>query len=213
MPRLLAFYQEYLDNPDSAIFSAKVSRQYQAGTLQRLAADPRREVRRAAILALGLVGDYEVNATLGCALVDKDRTVRILAENAIRAVWNRSGSDADRSQLAIIVRLNAAGQFEEVVRLATQLIARSPALAEAWNQRAFAQHGLGRFAESVRDCHETLEINPYHFVAAVGMGRAYLELGNPLSALQSFRRALQLHPDLEGVRAKVARLARMVEGK
>jgi cytochrome c-type biogenesis protein CcmH/NrfG len=45
------------------------------------------------------------------------------------------------------------------------------------------------------------------------MGRAYLELDNPISALQSFRRALRLNPDLEGVRVQVVRLARLVEGK
>ncbi len=44
------------------------------------------------------------------------------------------------------------------------------------------------------------------------MGRAYLELGNPVSALESFRRALRLNPDLEGVRAQANRLAKLVEG-
>ena len=213
MPRLLAFYQEYLDNPDSAIFGDKVSQRYTSATLERLARHDRREVRRAAVLALGFLGDYEVNSILGCALLDDDRTVRILAENSIRRVWTRTGNEDDRSQLGAIMRLNAARQFDKVVRLASQLIDRSPVLAEAWNQRAYAYHALGQFANSVRDCHETLEINPYHFVAAVGMGRAYMELGNPVSALESFRRALRLNPDLEGVRAQVDRLARIVEGK
>ena len=45
------------------------------------------------------------------------------------------------------------------------------------------------------------------------MGRAYLELSNPVSALECFRRALRLNPNLEGVRAQVVRLARLVEGK
>jgi cytochrome c-type biogenesis protein CcmH/NrfG len=43
------------------------------------------------------------------------------------------------------------------------------------------------------------------------MGQAYLELGNKLSALESFRRALRLNPDLEAVRAQVIRLKRLVE--
>ena len=45
------------------------------------------------------------------------------------------------------------------------------------------------------------------------MGQAYLELNNAVSALESFRRALRVNPNLEGVRARVVRLARMVEGK
>ena len=70
---------------------------------------------------------------------------------------------------------------------------------------------LRQFADAIRDCHEALEINPYHFVAATLMGQAYLELENPVSALECFRRALRLNPDLEGVRAHINRLTRMVE--
>ena len=70
---------------------------------------------------------------------------------------------------------------------------------------------LGQFAECIRDSHEALELNPYHYVAATSMGRAYVELGNPVSALECFRRALRLNPDLEGVRLQVARLSRLVE--
>jgi len=211
-PRLLTFYQDYLDRPDCSAFSSRVGDCYTAGTLQRLAGHARREIRRAAALALGYLGDYDCNPTLGAALLDEDRTVRILAENSIRQVWTRAANEKDRIQLDVIIRLNAARQFEKVVRLAGNLIERVPAFAEAWSQRAYAHHALGHFGETIRDCHEALEINPYHFIAAVSMGRAYLELGNPVSALESFRRALRLNPDLEGVRVQADRLAKLVEG-
>lgn len=213
VPRLLGFYQEYLDLPDSAIFISKVSRWYVQGTLERLAEHDDRETRRAAVLALGFVADYNANSTLGRALMDDDRTVRTLAENSIRCVWTRVGNEAQRNELNAIMRLNAAQQFAKVIRRASKLIETDPDLAEVWSQRAFAHHALGNFAESIRDCHEALEINPYHFVAAMGMGRAYLELDNPVSALECFRRALRLNPDLEGIRAQVVRLAKIVEGQ
>lgn len=211
-PRLLISYQDYLDRPDCSAFSSQVGDCYTAGTLQRLASHSRREIRRAAVLALGCLGDYESNPVLGAALLDEDRTVRILAENSIRQVWTRAAGDKDRTQLDTIIRLNAARQFKKVVGMASDLIKQTPAFAEAWNQRAYAHHALGHYDQSIRDCHEALEINPYHFIAAVGMGRAYLELGNPVSALESFRRALRLHPDLEGVRVQADRLAKLVEG-
>jgi tetratricopeptide (TPR) repeat protein len=213
MPRLLSLYQEYLDRSDSAIFINKVSKWYSQGTLERLSRHSRCEIRRAAVLALGFIADYDANHALGCALLDDDRTVRTLAENSIRCVWTRAGNDADRGELNAIMRLNSAQQYDKVVPRASKLLSRSPTLAEAWNQRAYAHHALGNFVESIRDCHEALEINPYHFIAAMGMGRAYLELGNAVSALECFRRALRLNPDLEGVRAQVVRLARRVEGK
>ena len=91
------------------------------------------------------------------------------------------------------------------------MIATAPLFAEVWNQRAYAYHALGQFTASVHDCHEALEINPYHFIAAVGMGRSYLELDQASSALECFRRALRLNPDLDGVRVQVDKLARRVD--
>jgi tetratricopeptide (TPR) repeat protein len=210
-PFLLVLYQQYLTHQDSACFVREVSCLYTTGTLQRLARHACREVRRAAVLSLGFVGDYGANHTLGCALLDDDRTVRTLAENGIRTIWTRAGSDADRQELGVIIRLNAARVHREAIARATKLIERAPWFAEAWHQRAVAYVALGRLIEAIRDCHQSLEINPYHFVAATSMGQAYLQLENPVSALECFRRALRLNPDLEGVRAQVVRVTRMVE--
>jgi tetratricopeptide (TPR) repeat protein len=212
-PFLLALYRQYLDHQDSAGFISKVAQCYTPGTLQRLAQNCDRQVRRAAVLALGFVGDYTVNHTVGRALLDDDRTVRMLAENGIRALWTRAGNQHQRQELENIFRLNAARQYKEAVRRASELIDEAPWFAEAWHQRAIARFNLSQFVESIRDCHQALEINPYHFLAATGMGQAYLQLENYVSALESFRRALRLNPNLEGVRVHVVRLTRMVEGK
>ncbi|MBN2296383.1 MAG: tetratricopeptide repeat protein [Pirellulales bacterium] len=212
-PALCNLYQQYLDSQDSAGFINKVSQSYTPATLQRLAEHPSREIRRGAVLALGFLGDYEVNQTLGRALHDEDRTVRMVAENGIRNIWTRAGNESDRKSLAIIVRLNSAQQFKEAVKQATELIEKSAWFAEAWNQRAIAFFSLGKYVESIRDCHQALEVNPYHFAAAAGMGQAYLQLGNHVSALECFRRALRLNPSLEGVRVQIDRLSRMIEDK
>jgi tetratricopeptide (TPR) repeat protein len=212
VPLLLAAYQEYLDQQNSTAFISQVSKSYTPGTLERLARHLTREVRRAAVLALGFVGDYGSNHALGCALLDDDRTVRMLAENSIRSVWPRVGNEAERTELEVITRLNAAKVYKDAIARATKLIEHAPWFAEAWYQRSIAQFASDRLVESIRDCHQTLEINPYHFVAATAMGQAYLELLNYVSALECFRRALRLNPDLEGVRVQVARLARSMEG-
>ena len=210
-PILLTLYQQYLDHQDSSQFLGRVSSLYSPGTLQRLAKHACREVRRAAVLCLGFLGDYSSNHALGCALLDDDRTVRTIAEDGIRTLWTRAGNESERQELGIILRLNAARLHKEALGRATRLIERAPWFAEAWHQRAAAHFALGRLIESIRDCHQALEINPYHFVAATSMGQAYLQLENPVSALDCFRRALRLNPNLEGVRAQVVRLTRMVE--
>lgn len=213
VPFLLVLYEQYLDQQEPADFVSKATQLYTQGTLERLADHESREVRRAAVLALGFLGDYAVNHVMGRALHDQDRTVRVLAANGIGNVWKRAGSDAEREQLDLVIRLNSARQFKEASRRAAELTKKAPWLAEAWNQRAIANFALGNYTQSIRDCHQALELNPYHFAAASGMGQAYLQLNNRVSALESFRRALRLNPDLEDVRAKVHRLTRMIEGK
>ena len=213
LPLLAVLYQRYLDSQDSAHFVGKASQSYTQGTMERLTEHELPVVRRAAVLALGFLGDYEANAAMGRKLLDEDRTVRLLAENGIRNVWTRAGSEQQRRQLGLIVRLNSGKHYEKAIRQATELIEKALWLAEAWSQRAVARFALGHYAESIRDSHQALEINPYHFAAASGMGYAYLELNNHVSALDSFRRALRLNPSLEGVRAQITRLARMIEDK
>ncbi len=208
-PYLEQIYRDYLVSQDSAAFIRSVSRQYMLGTLERLANHGRRETRRAAILALGFLGDFRsANTVLGQALRDEDRGVRLAAENGCRAVWCRDGSDEQRQRLSIIIRLNNSRQFDEAIRLATDLLDQAPNFAEGWNQRAIAFYSLGQYAASITDCRRALELNPYHFGAAAGLGHCHLQRGDIEAALECFRRALELNPNLEGIRANVAHLER-----
>ena len=104
--------------------------------------------------------------------------------------------------------MNAAHRHADAVRLASHLIDTAGDLPEAWNQRAMAYFSLGQFAESIRDCQQTLELNPYHFVAAAGMGQCHLQLGDRRSALEGFRWAMRLNPGLETARVQVVHLER-----
>lgn len=212
-PKLNRYYQQYLNDEDAAAFIKAVSQHYTVGTLSRLCEHETRVTRRAAAMAIGFLADYRENAVLGRALHDEDRGVRLIAENGIRELWQRDGSEAQRQQLRIIIRRNTAGHFTQAIEIADALIDEAPWFAEAWNQRAIAYFNLNRFADSVGDCHQALELNAYHFAAAVGMGNCYLELNDAFAALENFRRALRVNPSLEGVRAQVEYLQRALEGK
>ncbi|MEM6797921.1 MAG: tetratricopeptide repeat protein [Planctomycetota bacterium] len=159
-PVIVDFYQRYLDDQDSAQFIKLVARRYTCATLERIAASGDRSGRRAAVLALGYMGDYTSNGVLGRALVDRDRGVRTIAENGIRDLWCRAGSREQRLTLRNVVRLNQSKQPSEAARLATELIHESPWIAEAWCQRGTAYYHLGEYDAAIRDCHQALEINP-----------------------------------------------------
>jgi len=211
-PVLVIYYNRYLTNQDCSLFVKRVVRRYACGTLNRLVGIGDHTTRRAAVFALSLLGDYESHVVLGQALVDRDRGVRSIAESGIRELWRRIGSRDERDMLGRVIQLNDERHHGEATRLATDLIRRSKQpIAEAWCQRGIAHYHLGQYDAAIRDCNQALEINPYHFTAAAGMGQCYMLQDNPVAALEAFRRALRLNPGLEEVRAQVVRLQRSLK--
>jgi tetratricopeptide (TPR) repeat protein len=206
-------YHRYLETENTAAFVKSVSEKYLLGTLERLADGGNPVLRRAAVMAVGFLGDYSHNAILGRALNDDDRGVRLLADSGIRQLWRRDGNPRQQERLWRICRLNQNDQYAEAIHEATALIDEAAHVAEAWNQRAVAEFALQRFEDAANDCHQTLEMNAYHFGAAVGMGHCYLQLDEPFAALENFRRALVLNPDLEEVRGQIGFLERALEGR
>lgn len=204
-------YQQYLTDENSANYIRAVSQHYSIATLERLAADGDRLGRRAAILAIGFLGDFDSNETMGRALVDDDRGVRMLADHGIRQIWTRQGTLAQQSAVKKLYRLNSQDRLEEVIDAATLLINLNSDLAEAWNQRAIAYCAFGEFEAAIEDCQETLNCNRFHFPAAMGLAHCCLQLDDAHAALESFRLALKLNPDLDGVRNHILHLERSLD--
>ena len=212
-PRLDQLYHRYLDTEESAAFIRSVSENYLLTTLERLAGAGQHVSRRAAVLALGFLGNYSHTPILGRALHDRDRAVRLIADNGIRNLWRRDGNQRQQEKLNVIVRLNDSQHHDEAIAAANELLEEAAWFAEVWNQRAIGYFATNRWEDAANDCHQTLELNAYHFGAAVGMGHCYLEMDDPFAALECFRRAVKLNPDLEDVRAQIDYLQRTLEGK
>jgi len=211
-PLLDAFYHAYLHDETAAHFVFNVGKHYTQATLARLARYGSQTTRRAAVLAVGFLGNFENNEVLGHALHDPDRVVRMLAENSIREIWMRDGSMEQQYWLQRIMRLNNCNRFAEAVREASALIQEADGFAEAWNQRAIAFFQMERYSESIHDCRQAIQRNAYHFPSGVGMGHCYLELLDAAAALECFRWSLEVNPDMENVRAQVGYLQRTLEG-
>ncbi|GIW78257.1 MAG: hypothetical protein KatS3mg105_0064 [Gemmatales bacterium] len=184
-------------------FSDRVQARYTDGTLLRLLASSDPHTRCAAVLALGLTGSIKVNATLAKCLHDEDAEVRRLAVDALWTLWFRGGDKEQGMQLRRILRRKDPQQVLEGLH---QLIGKCPRFAEAYNQRAIIYFRQGEYAQAIADCEKVLKINPHHFGAASGMAQCYLKLQKPKAALRAFRRALRIHPGLDGVRETVRSL-------
>lgn len=183
-------------------FKARVTERYTEGTLQRLLHSPDVHARRAAVLALGLIGSMDVNKPVARMLHDADRMVRQMAAEALWSMWFRADAE-HHDELQRIVRLNNANK---AIQNLSALIAKAPRFAEAYNQRAILFFRTGDYQRSIADCEVVLKLNPFHFGAQAGMAQCYMKLRKPRPALRAFRNALRIHPDLEGVEATIRAL-------
>jgi tetratricopeptide (TPR) repeat protein len=186
-------------------FRAAVRDRYTEGTLQRILGGADVRARRAAALALGLIGTIESNAAVAAALNDEDSLVQRFAADTLWELWFRGGTPEQNA------RLRDAAQNPDTVAARADLedlIAENPAFAEVYNQRAIWYFKRGEFARAVEDCETALRLNPFHFGAAAGMGQCLVKLGKSRAALRAFRTALSINPALEHLRETIRDLER-----
>ena len=182
------------------------SRAQALAALKRTDADERRR----GALGLAIVGRMEDAPTLIIALRDTDERVRVVAEQALWAVWSRSGDARVDELFARGVAQMGEQRLPEAIATFTRVIELKPDFAEGWNKRATAYFLAGEFRRSLKDCGEVVKRNPQHFGVLSGYGQIYLALDQPAKALEYFRRALEVNPNLEGVQGLAERLDSMI---
>ncbi|HEV8058664.1 MAG TPA: HEAT repeat domain-containing protein [Gemmataceae bacterium] len=185
-------------------FRNKIQARYAEGTLQRLAGSTDVRNRRAAILALGMIGSMKVsNAYVAARLHDEDAGVRQLASDALWSMWFRADTEENNAELQkaleIRDRRKRRGRLDA-------LIAKAPQFAEVLNQRAILHFENEDWALSISDCERALRLNPFHFGAAAGMGRCYIKLRKNRAALKAFRTAIRVNPTLGDVEEAIRAL-------
>jgi tetratricopeptide (TPR) repeat protein len=159
--------------------------------------------RARAAVGLAQVGRMEDVPVLLARLRDPDEDVRAIVERAIWVIWSRSGDpQTDALFLDGIAQMNA-GQLHEGIATFSRVIERTPGFAEGWNKRATLYFLTGDFTRSLADCDEVLKRNPDHFGVLAGYGQIYTQLGDYEKALDYFRRALAVNPNLDGVEFQV----------
>ena len=164
--------------------------------------------RERGIVGLARNGRMADAPALVAALRDPDEAVRASAEQALWIVWSRSGNaQVDKLFAQGLEEMNG-GRFDDGIATFTRVIQLAPEFAEGWNKRATLYFITGDYRKSLADCDQVMKRNPAHFGALAGYGQIFLRLDEPERALEYFKRALAVNPNMESVEAAVQVLER-----
>lgn len=135
-----------------------------------------------------------------------------LAEQMIWSVWLDSPSPTVELLMQKGISAMNEGEPEAAIVMFNTIVELAPDYAEGWNKRATLYYLMGRLEDSIADCKRTLELEPRHFGALAGLGMIYVQLEEDEKALEAYRRALAVHPNLPRARAEVERLTKKIRG-
>ena len=169
--------------------------------------------RAEAIVWLANFGGMDDAALLHERLHDESLFVRGFAEQGLWLLWSRSGDEGVDRLMARGVEDMQAGRYVESIATFSSAIRARPQFAEAWNKRATVLYLAGRYRESIADCDEVLKRNPKHFGALSGLGQIYVQLGELEQALEWYRRALAVNPNLIGVELSILQIEEQLKAK
>jgi tetratricopeptide (TPR) repeat protein len=164
--------------------------------------------RERGVVGLARNGRMSDAPVLVALLRDPDESVRATAEQGLWILWSRSGNaQVDKLFAQGLEEMNG-GRFDEGIATFTRVIELAPEFAEGWNKRATLYFITGDYRKSLADCDQVMKRNPAHFGALAGYGQIYLRLDDPEKALEYFKRALAVNPNMESVEAAVQVLER-----
>lgn len=146
-------------------------------------------------------------------LTDEDPQVRILATAALWQIWSRSGdSDVDKLFARGMEQMKAA-ELDDALTTFDEVVQLRPAFAEGWHKRALVHFLMEQHDKALLDCKEALKRNRNHFGALSGAGQIYLHKGDAPQALEYFRRAVDINPNLHLPARLIPMLEEYLRGK
>ena len=148
----------------------------------------------------GTQADSEV---LARRLSDESPIVRGFAEQGLWVLWTRSGDKAIDALMETAAEQMQARRFKEAIATLSEVIRHKPGFAEGWNRRATVLFLAGEFEKSLADCDEVMKRNPQHFGALAGYGQIYFRLERYDKAIEYWRRALTVNPNMTGVELNI----------
>ncbi len=167
--------------------------------------------RAEAVVWVANLGGMQDAALLHERLRDESAFVRSYAEQGLWLLWGRSGERDIDLLMARGTEAMRAGSHKEAIEIFTSIVTAKPEFAEAWNRRATVYYLAGEYRKSLADCNQVLKRNPLHFGALSGVGQIYTKLEQYEKALEWFRRALEVNPNMVGVEFNIKEVEELLK--
>lgn len=128
------------------------------------------------------------------------------AEAAILKLWLESGSDTVDLLMERTLKAMDEKNYSLALDFLDRIVTLEPDYVEGWNKRATVFYLTDDYGKSISDIERVLSIEPRHFGALAGLGTILRELGDDKRALEAYRQALALDPQMDNVRQAVEEL-------
>jgi Flp pilus assembly protein TadD len=134
-------------------------------------------------------------------------------ETEIQKRFHASGSDTADLLLSWAVEAMNGDDNTLAMDVLDQLVLLKPDFAEAWNKRATAEFLEKDYGASLSDIRRALALEPRHFGALSGLGIILEDLGREEEAMDAYKRALALNPQMKSVRESLDKLEKKADGR
>jgi tetratricopeptide (TPR) repeat protein len=139
-----------------------------------------------------------------------NETLAYPIEQQIWQIWFEHDNPEFQNLMSAGIAQANSNNLRGAVATFTRLISIAPGYAEAWNRRATLYYLLGEYEASKSDIAEVLKLEPYHFGALSGLGLVNLAQKDFLQARTAFNSALEVHPNMEGVKQNLRALEQLL---
>lgn len=138
-------------------------------------------------------------------------TANLIAEE-IWAIWLDSGS----ASVNLVLRRGSDAQSKGDTQLARRLFNHttdlSPEFAEGWARSSRLALERKNYNRALNESIRALTLEPRHFYALWTMGNVLEVLNRPEEALEAYREASRLYPELKAVKDRLETMVGEVEG-
>jgi tetratricopeptide (TPR) repeat protein len=124
--------------------------------------------------------------------------ILLLGAGSIMYGYLANAPDRARAEMALGAQKMGPGTYDEAIRHFDRAVEIWPEYADAYLNRAVAEHNLNQQGPALADLDKVLDLDPASIHAYNERGQIYLERGQAQKAVLEFSKSIKVKPTLDG---------------